>query len=62
MGLFCYYSTGKALVSNSSDGRVIRTSASGAVDLLVPVGLIPSLVKRMTSKLAFTAFLLYAQH
>ena len=42
----------------SSDGRVIRASASGAVDL----GLIPSLVKPMTLKLVFTASLLDAQH
>ena len=43
---------------NSSDGRVVRASASGAVDL----GLIPSRVKSMTLKLVFTAFLLEAQH
>ena len=43
---------------NYSDGRVIRASASGAVDL----GLIPSWVKPMTFKLVFTASLLDAQH
>ena len=43
---------------NSSDGRVIRASALGAVDS----GLIPSWVKPMTSKLVFTASVLDAQH
>ena len=43
---------------NSLDGRVVRASASGAVDL----GLIPSRVKPMTLILVFTAFLLGAQH
>ena len=43
---------------NSSDGRVVRASASGAVDL----GLIPSWVKPMTLKLVITAFLLDTQH
>ena len=45
---------------NSSDGRVVRASASGAVDL----GLIPSRVKPTTLKLVFTATasLLDAQH
>ena len=43
---------------NSSDGRVVRASASEAVDL----GLIQSRVKPMTSKLVLTAFLLDAQH
>ena len=38
---------------NSSDGRVVRASAFGAVDL----GLIPSRVKPMTLKLVFTATL-----
>ena len=37
---------------------MIRPSASGAADL----GLIPSRVKPMTTKLAFTASLLDAQH
>ena len=46
------------LRSYSSDGRVVRASASGAVDL----GLIPSRVKPMTLKLVFTASLLDAQH
>ena len=36
---------------NSSDGRVIKASSSGAVDL----GLIPSRVKPMALKLVFTA-------
>ena len=43
---------------NSSDGRVVRASASGAVDL----GLISSRVKPMTLKLVFTASLLDAHH
>ena len=43
---------------NSSDGRVVRASASVAVDL----GLIPSRVKPMTLKLIFTASLLDVQH
>ena len=41
---------------NSSDGRVLRASASGIVDS----GLNPSRVKPMTVKLLFTAFLLDA--
>ena len=44
-------------IQNNSDGRVIRASASGAVNL----GLIPSPVKSMTIKLVFTASLLDAQ-
>ena len=47
---------GKAI--NSSDGRVVKASASGAVDL----GLIPCRVKPMTLKLIFTASLLDAPH
>ena len=43
---------------NSSDGRVVRASASGALD----VGLIPSRVKPVTVKLVFTASLFDAQH
>ena len=43
---------------NSSDGEVVRASASGAIDL----GLIPSQVKPMTLKMVFTASLLDAQH
>ena len=44
---------------NSSDGRVVRVSASKAVDL----GLIPSVVKPMTTlKLLLTVSLLDAQH
>ena len=46
----------QATTFNSSDGRVIRASASGAV------GLISSHVKPMTLKLVFTASLLDAQH
>ena len=42
----------------SSDGRVVRASASGAVDL----GLIPIRVESMTLKSVFTASLLDAQH
>ena len=42
----------------SSDGRVVRASASGAVDL----GLIPSRAKPMTLTLVFTASLHDAQH
>ena len=45
-------------INNSSDGRVVRASASEAVDL----GLIPSRIKPMTLKLLFTAFLLDAKH
>ena len=43
---------------NNLDGRVVRASASGAVDL----GLIPSQVKTMTLKLMFTASLHDVQH
>ena len=51
--------TKEILISiNSSDGRLVRASASGAVDC----GLIPSRVKLMTSKLIFTASLLDVQH
>ena len=42
----------------SSDGRVVRASASGAADS----GLIPSRVKPMILKLVFAASLLDAQH
>ena len=42
----------------SSNGRVVRASASGAVDS----GWIPSRIKPMTLKLVFTASLLDAQH
>ena len=42
----------------SSDGRMVRASASGAEDS----GLIPSRVKPMTLKLVFTSSLLDAQH
>ena len=42
----------------SSDGRVVRASASGAVDL----GLIPSRVKPMTLKLVFAASQLDVPH
>ena len=43
---------------NSSDGRVVRVFAFGAVKL----GLIPSRVKSIALKLLFTASLLDAQH
>ena len=43
---------------NSSDGRVVRASASESVDSAS----IPSRVKSLTLKLVFTAFLLDAQH
>ena len=45
-------------ILNSSDGRVVRAFASGAVDS----GLIPTLVKPMTLKLVFTVSMLDAQH
>ena len=45
-------------ILRSSDGLVVRASASEVVD----VGLIPSPVKPMTLKLVFTASLLDAQH
>ena len=44
--------------AGSSDGRVVKASASGAVDS----GLSLSRVKPMTLKLVFTAFLLDVQH
>ena len=50
------YTTVPATVG-SYDGRVVRASASGAVDS----GLILSLAKPITLKLEFTAFLLNAQ-
>ena len=43
---------------NISDGRVVRASASGAVN----AGWIPSRVKPVTLKLVFIAFLLDAQY
>ena len=43
---------------NSSDGRAVGASVSGAVDL----GFISSRVKPMTLKLVFTASLLDVQH
>ena len=43
---------------NSSDGRMVKASASEVVDL----GLIPDQVKPMTLKLVFTASRLDAQH
>ena len=46
------------MVAYSFDGRVVRASVFGAVSS----GLIPSRVKPVTSKLAFTASLLDAQH
>ena len=51
------FSTG-TIHFHSSDGRVVRASASGAVNL----SLIPSRVKPMTLNLVFTASLLDAQH
>ena len=44
--------------AQSSDGRVIRASASGAVDS----GLSPRRVKPIALKLVFTASLLDTQH
>ena len=46
------------LIADSSDGRVVKASASGAADL----GLIPSRVKPMTLKSVFTASLLDVLH
>ena len=43
---------------NSFNGRVVRASASGAVDL----GFIPSRVKPMTLKLVFTGSMLDVEH
>ena len=43
---------------HSSDGRVVRASATGAADS----NSIPSRVKPMTLKLVFTASLLDVQH
>ena len=43
---------------NSSDGRMVRASVSGAVDS----GLVPSRLKPMALKLILTAFLLDVQH
>ena len=53
-----YNSYGQTSFLYCSDGRVIKVSASGAVDL----GLMPSRVKPITIKLVFTASLLDAQH
>ena len=52
------YSKKDQMLLNSSDGRVVKVSASGAVDS----GLISSRAKPMTSKLVCTASLLDAQH
>ena len=52
---FLHYETVKKY---SSDGLVVRATASGAANL----GLIPSGVKPITLKLVFTASLLDAQH
>ena len=49
---------GQSRGDNISDGRGVKASASGAVDS----SLIPSRVKPMTLKLAFTASLFDAQH
>ena len=43
---------------NSSNGREVKTFASGAVNS----GLMPSQIKPMTLKVVFTASLLDAQH
>ena len=54
-----YSCTGNRLnreIFNSSDGRVARATASGAVDL----GLIPSQVKPMTLNLVLPVILLNA--
>ena len=51
---FCFIT----MIRSSSDGRVKRAFASEVVDL----GIIPSLVKRKTQKLVFTASSFYAQH
>ena len=51
------YTTVPAMLA-SSDSRVVRASACGAVDSV----LIPSRVKPMTSKLVFTASVIDAQH
>ena len=48
----------KKIIMSSSDGRVVRASASGAVDS----GLILSRIKPMTLKLVSTASLLDAQY
>ena len=53
--MFCFYL--KIFLLNSLAGRVVRASASGAVDS----GFIPSRVKSMTLKLVFTASLLDVQ-
>ena len=50
--------TATRFARNSSDGPVVRSSASGGVDF----GLIPSWVKPMTLKLVIAASLLDAQH
>ena len=57
---FLLKETGNVMIRwfNCSDGRVVRASAFGAVDL----GLIPSRFKPMTLKLVFTASLLDAKH
>ena len=61
--LNCFYCEDHYFVAlieclNSSDGRVVRASASGAVDS----GVMTSRVKPMTLKLVFTAALLDVQH
>ena len=54
----CNQNKSRISVTDSSDGRVVRASALGAVDL----GFIPSQVKPVTLKLVFIASLLDAQH
>ena len=56
--LICENFNKSLITSNSSDGRVVRASASRAVDL----GVISSLVKPMTLRWVFPAFLLDALH
>ena len=59
-GINCAVSKKGNLFITSSDGRVVRASASEAGDS--EAGLIPSQVKPTTLKSVFTAFLLDAQH
>ena len=56
--IFYWYGKNKVLHWNSSDGRVVRATASVAVDL----DLIPCRVKPTTFKLVFTASLIDIQH
>ena len=56
--LLSFYPPAFVYPQNSSNGRMVRASASGAVHW----GLIPSRVKPMTIKLVFIASLLDVQH